>query len=53
VHPIFNGIRELRVTGLATRPDVVMRADTIRVRAAGITAMPRPGTVTRLEIRLH
>ena len=37
-HPLFNGIRKVVIAGLATRPDITARGDSMTVRAPGIDA---------------
>ena len=36
-HPLFNGLREVVVTGLPERPSIVTRGDTLVVQAPGVT----------------
>ncbi len=36
-HPLFNGLREVVVTGLRDRPSIVTRGDTLVVQAPGVT----------------
>ena len=46
-HPLFNGVKQLTVTGLSTAPDVNVRGDTVTVSADGISGEFRRATVQR------
>jgi hypothetical protein len=37
-HPLFNGVKDLTVTGLKQRPEIVMNEGTVRVSAEGVRA---------------
>ncbi|MBN2432326.1 MAG: hypothetical protein JXQ27_12690 [Acidobacteria bacterium] len=56
-HPLFNGVRRVVVTGLATEPTVTEEEGTTRVTATGFTAtfhcaeVTREGATTRITIR--
>lgn len=53
-HPLFNGLREVVVTGLPDRPSIVTRGDTLVVNAPGVTGsftglvLEESGTAVRL-----
>lgn len=38
-HPLFNGVREVVIAGLAERPSLTSRGDTLLVRAPGVEGM--------------
>jgi hypothetical protein len=46
-HPLFNGVRQLTVTGLADEPAVTEANGTVTVRAEGVTAELRGAVVER------
>ena len=57
VHPLFNGVKELIVTGLVDRPEVGAQGDSIVVHAPGVTATLRRGRIVegehRVEVRVE
>jgi hypothetical protein len=51
-HPLFNGVKRLTVTGLSSAPDVSVRADTVTIKADGISGEFRGGAVQRENQRV-
>jgi hypothetical protein len=46
-HPLFNGVRTLTVTGLASEPVITEASGVVKVAAVGVTAELRGATVER------
>jgi hypothetical protein len=51
-HPLFNGVKQLTVTGLSMAPDVSVRADTVTIKADGIVGEFRGAAVQRDDRRV-
>ena len=51
-HPLFNGVKQLTVTGLSSAPDVIVRGDTVTINAEGISGEFRRASVQRENQRV-